>query len=228
MAEHQFEGYKQSKQQSNWDYEVYQADKKSKFFAPVGEPVESSQQVVQRFEEKYNNPEDFAERTKYYFQDDNIGYLKAERYQKMSEDEDSKVKYFAGAHTNRWACKRKMKAQEASDNFKTMAQKMYVYRKLSKKPDCTSTDKFALQEEVIKYRLKGMTAAAVVKGKSSEHEEYMKTKSKLSCSMVLLDQLDHLIAEEKNAKQLEVLNKKREALSKVVDNTREQLLKINM
>ena len=53
-------------------------------------------------------------------------------------------------------------------------------------------------------------------------------KSKLSCSMVLLDQLDHLIAEEKNAKQLEVLNKKREALSKVVDNTREQLLKINM
>ena len=219
-----FDGYKQAQKEQNMEFQT-RKEQQSDFLQKGDKTVEPAQQLIKRYESKYTNPEEFAERTRHYFKDASIGDLNAENYEKLSGDTQI-IENYSAMYTNNWASKRKSKAVEASENFKTMGDKMRKYSQITQQSSLGSLEKFTLQEEIMNYRYKGMSAAAVVKSKSSAHEDYMKCKSKLSCSMVLQDQLEHLMESEKDPAVLEQLQKKHDNLVKTIDNAQQQLLKM--
>ena len=161
-------------------------------------------QLMEYFENRNKDEEGFEARKKYYFTDSRMGEAKIRQYQRYANDEGGITSAHAWIYGNHYAWKRKSNASSAVKYFRAMQQRMNRYAKDDTKL-LDSYTKYLHKEEIMTYRLKGMLAAAETKSKYSEHEKYLKGRAKLSCNMLLKDQLCHYLQDE-NKKLLKDTN----------------------
>ena len=169
-------------------------------------------QLLKYFENRNKDAAEFEKRTKYYFTDQRVGEAKATRYSALAQGNDRTLNDYARAHSYHCASKRKNYATKASGYFTEMQSRMQSYA--DNEQLLTSVQKYARQEEIMSYRIKGMHAAAVVKAKSSQHGDYLSYRGKLSCYMILKDQLEHLIETETKINLKRQLESKLKSLNK--------------
>lgn len=177
--------------------------------------------IIDHYEEKSRKDSDFMERTRYYFYDTRLAMAKTHRYTDMAEDVTGRTTHISTIYTNRGARKRKKYAGEAAGAFKEMGEKMSELANFRG----DNYHKYLHQEEIMQLRLKGMTAAAVAKSKSSEHEANLKSRAKLSCNMILKDQLEHYIASEQDQTVKNQLKAKLTEVDKKITSAKEELRK---
>ncbi|MBP3784888.1 MAG: hypothetical protein J6I68_16760 [Butyrivibrio sp.] len=152
-------------------------------------------QLMEYFEDRNKNKEDFEARTDYYFRDALLGASKQQQYQRYANDENGITSAYSRSYGNHYAWKRKSNASNAAKNFRIMNEKMARYTQ-DDELNVDNYTKYLHREEIMKYRLKGMIAAAETKSKNKVHESYLKGRAKLSCNMLLKEQLLNLIQKE--------------------------------
>ncbi len=152
-------------------------------------------QLMEYFEDRNKSKEDFEARTDYYFKDALLGASKQQQYQRYANDENGITSAYSRSYGNHYAWKRKSNASNAAKNFRIMNEKMARYAQ-DDEQNVDNYTKYLHREEIMKYRLKGMIAAAETKSKNKVHESYLKGRAKLSCNMLLKDQLLNLIQKE--------------------------------
>ena len=158
----------------------------------------SADQLLEHFEKRNRGTEeDFKLRTEYYFMNSNIASAKAQRYQRLADNSRQYIKPFADKYSNRWTRKRKNNARVAAQEFTQVQDKMSELKQQDELLD--NWQRYLKREEIMEHRMNAMCAAAVTKGKSADHEAFLQAKAKLSCHMLLMDQLEHLLEEEENA-----------------------------
>ncbi|MBP3197934.1 MAG: hypothetical protein J6N21_13135 [Butyrivibrio sp.] len=154
-------------------------------------------QLAQKFEQRNKGgAEDFKLRTEYYFTDTRLAQAKASKYANLANNSREKIKPFSRVYSNRWTNKRKKNASKASDEFLNMKAMMQQLKE--EDASYNSLRKYYARKQIMESRIKAMSYAAVTKSKSSNHENYLKNRAKLSCYMILKDQLEHLIEGEDN------------------------------
>ena len=181
-------------------------------------------QLMEKYENRNESEEDFEKRTRYYFKDSAFARAKADRYRNIS-GKDAMLNKYAKMHSNRSASKRKSRAEDAAAAFSAMEMKIYVNNSDDESKLDTVTI-YKRREEVMRLRMKGMIAAAKVKGKSDLQEEYLKGRAKLSCLMILKDQLNHLINDAENQKNRTKLNSKLKSLDKEIASAYKSVKKL--
>ncbi|WP_024867108.1 hypothetical protein [Butyrivibrio sp. FCS014] len=184
-----------------------------------------AEQLKEYFDKRFADEGSFAQRTKYYFKEHGNPYHKQLGYKKLSKDEDNTLVEYSKTYKNQWASKRKSSADDASVYFNLMATKITLYQNDDEDENLSNEAKYKHKEEIMGFRLKGMLAAAEVKSKSGKHEDYLKGRAKLSCAMVLRDQLEHYMAVEKNNKTLDKFRKKLAALNKQISEAYQEIQK---
>ena len=184
-------------------------------------------ELAEKFEQRNKGgAEDFKLRTEYYFTDTELAQAKADRYRRLASNPRERIKPFSRIYTNRWTNKRQKNASKASEEFIRMKQLMEQLKTLD--GSLNSIDKYFARKTIMESRIKAMSYAAVTKSKSSNHEDYLKNRAKLSCYMILKDQLEHLIEGEDNKlikdhKMIEDLNKELKLLQRDIENTRQKI-----
>ena len=169
-----------------------------------------AEQLKEHLENKFiDNDAAFAKRTKYYFTDYKTGHAKEERYRKIHAQENNKdAENYYRKYGYRFAFKRKYHAMKADLSFTHMRNAMYDYRD----DDKNVTDvlkRYEHREEIMKYRMEGMEAAAKAKARNAKHGNYLVARGKLSCNMALKDQLEHfLLTPNLSVRQKNKLNSK--------------------
>ena len=163
--------------------------------------------------------EAFALRTKYYFSDRDAQTAKIRRYQKLSNIGENKDKLteYAGRYNYHKATDRQYAADTAAHKFMDVQNKQYEYRK-DDDPNSTvdSLTKYKHRKEIMKCRMEALKSVAFVKAQNKKHEKYLIGRSRLSCNLVLKDQLEHFIELESNKQDNAVtLRKLRSELTKV-------------
>ncbi len=182
-----------------------------------------AEQLQEHINERMENST-FEERTAYYFQNTGMIEAKARRYRALSnEGEDGDIENLASKYTYRSADKRKKRAREASKAFGKAAA---AARKLERSKNLTASALYGKREEIMRLRMEGMLKAAEVKAQSAEHEQYLKSKAKLSCLSILMDQLEEMQKEAKS--QMEdaeerKLSAKHRSLSKELEAVRAEV-----
>ena len=114
-------------------------------------------------------------------------------------------------------------AREASKAFGKAAT---AARKLEQCKNLPVSALYGKREEIMRLRMEGMLKAAEVKAQSAKHEQYLKSKAKLSCLSILMDQLEEMQKEAKS--QMEdaeerKLSAKHRSLSKELEAVRAEV-----
>lgn len=169
---------------------------------------------MQYYEERNEDAESFAERTRYYFKDTTYGLKKQEQYAKFGTEDNPELTAYARRYGNHWARKRIKSANKAARHFRDMTARTQRYAH----DDHDSTwDRFSHRKEIMSYRLNGMLEAAEMKSKSKTHERYLKGKARLSCNMILKEQLKSLLEEEQDPRLKRKLQSELESVqSKII------------
>ncbi|WP_034452958.1 hypothetical protein [Butyrivibrio sp. AE2032] len=176
-------------------------------------------QLMQYFEDRNMNAEDFEARTKYYFQDQEYATRKEQQYTKFSNADNADLIAYANRYRNHDADKRSRSAGKAARYFRLMNQRMARYRN---DQNADSLTKFEHKEEIMSLRLKAMLEAAEMKSKSSTHEKYLKGRARLSCNMILKNQLMYLISNEHDRRLSRKLRNKLDKINyKIIDAQKE-------
>ena len=154
-------------------------------------------QLIEHLKKKTDDKsaEAFALRTKYYFQDDQAITAKIRRYQKINQrgELQNKVDAYAERYTHHSAKHRKWAAETASIKFMDAQNLALEYKN---DENANSLVKYRHRKEIMNQRMEALESVAYVKAQSKKHEKYLVARSKLSCNLILKDQLDHFIAEE--------------------------------
>ncbi len=220
----QFENYLERKKQNQemqyrWDQEEKELPKQK---YEVGM---DSYDLVDYYENRMEQTA-FAERTKYYFEDAGLLASKSKRYFNISEG-GANVEEFAAQHKNHSADKRKKSANKAATAFGKAA---ILADKYNKKKSKDFYEVYTRREEIMRLRMEGMEQAAETKSTSKNNEIYLKSKAKISCLMILMDQLRNLSKMAKlkgDTKSLQKLQKKgtsiKKELHKVQSDMKENL-----
>ena len=168
----------------------------------------------------------YNERTMYYFKDQGLYAAKARRYWNLgNEEEGGKLDQFGEKYTHHSASKRRKAAKAAGNAF---GKATLLVKKNHEKEKKAKNDYeiFELREAIIRLRMEGMENAAEVKARNADHEKYLKCKAKVSCLMMLQDQLRNL---KKNANRvndqavLRKFDKKEEALKRELTTAKRKL-----
>ncbi len=220
----QFEDYLERKKQ-NQEME-YRWDQEEK-----GIPMQKfevgmdSIELIDYYQERLEKTS-FSDRTKYYFENAGLMASKSKRYRNISKG-GGNVEAFASVHGNHSADKRKKSANKAANAFGKAA---LLAEKYQKKKSKDFYELFTRREEVMRLRMEGMEQAAETKSTSDNNEIYLKSKAKISCLMILMDQLKNLKKQAAllgDQKVVEKLTKKeksiRKELFKVQDDMRTYL-----
>ena len=152
------------------------------------------QRLIEYFEDKVGDENEFQLRTEKYFTDSTLADKKRAQYLKYANNVNNITDNYSARFRNHYAWKRKRSASAASKNFRLMKERMQAFEGFLG----DRYQKYLRKEEIMKYRLEGMLCAAEVKSKSAPHEKYLKGRAKISCNMLLRDQLEHDINEETN------------------------------
>jgi hypothetical protein len=217
-----FEDYQQKKKQ-NEDMNVFYASREA-------ETLGTKKELYVNFPEKNDfeytldrrlQNTTFAERTEYYFENTELMKQKVVRYYRLSGDssdpEDNRaaeVEAHSRQYTNHWARKRKSAAMNAAIKFDKAVR---LQEQLKHAENLTPYQTFEKREKIMRLRLDGMLEAAKVKSESAAHEEYLKSKAKVSCLTIISDQLDNLWKEEEknvDVNQRKKFMKKQKAIEK--------------
>ena len=153
----------------------------------------------------------------YYFVSADLLEAKAERYKKMSEDENGDVAKFAKTHKNRSARKRKKSAAAAAKKFRA-AEELAKETKSSMEGENLYTHETA----IMKLRLEARIEAAKAKAGSAEEEKYRIAKAKYSSTSVLLNQVNDILRGSKHANNKNLLAE-RAKLEKQLERQRKEL-----
>ncbi len=225
----QFENYLERKKQNQemqyrWDQEEKELPKQK---YEVGM---DSYDLIDYYENRMEQTA-FAERTKYYFEDAGLLASKSKRYFNISEG-GANVEEFAAQHKNHSADKRKKSANKAATAFGKAA---ILADKYNKKKSKDFYEVYTRREEIMRLRMEGMEQAAETKSTSKNNEIYLKSKAKISCLMILMDQLRNLSKMAKlkgDTKSLQKLQKKgtsiKKELMKAQDDMRENILRTDL
>lgn len=216
----QFESYLEKRKQDKemeyrWDQEERGIqEQKFQFGMDAGELLDYFQERLDRTS--------FKERTSYYFKNAGLLANKSIRYRNIAEGK-ANADEFAALHQNYSADKRKKSAVKASQAF---GKASVLAEKYEKKPAKDEYDLYTRREEIMRLRMEGMLAAAETKSTSSENEDYLKSKAKISCLVILYDQLVNLkIQAEKKGdpKIVQKLEKKRKSIKKELDKVQKDM-----
>ncbi len=185
-------------------------------------------QVIQHLNNRFKDTAHFANRTDRYFKDTAYAKAKYNRYRNLSgdtegEDKSASLDEYAEEYSYHSAYKRKKAAGEASDSFEKMSNAM----KTLERDDASGQSllkRYKNREKVMKYRIEGMSKAAEVKSRSSKHEKYLVSKGKLSCYMLLNEQLEALMDEARQNRDMvsyeKLAGKRGELLEKIKKETK--------
>ncbi len=186
-----------------------------------------------QLEEKYQNrfrDSSYQERTMYYFQDEGLYAAKARRYWILGKKENNvEMERYAAQYTHHSASKRKKAANAAGNAFGKAAllvQENHIKEKKAK----NDYEIFELREAVMRLRMEGMGKAAEAKSRNADHETYLKCKTKISCLLILQDQLRNLRKNAKRFNDQRVLQKfaeKTNALRAELENAKRKMSTIN-
>ena len=202
----------------------YQAEKEKELPSEEGFDYKyDPDQLMEYYESRNESEEDFEKRTRYYFNDTVMANAKATRYSTLS-GKNALMNKYAKMHSNRSARKRKNRASDAAKAFGDMEKKIRKY--MNENADTVTT--YDHREEIMRLRMTGMIAAAKVKGKSDRHENYLKARAKLSCLMILKDQLNHLIPKAENKKNLSKLNSRLKSLDKEIASAYKEIKELSV
>lgn len=179
-------------------------------------------ELVDYYEERMEKTT-FQERTRYYFENAGLMASKSKRYRTISEG-GLNVEAFARSHRNHSsAYKRKNSAAKAAKSFGKAA---VLADKYSKKQCNNAYDLYTRREEIMRLRMEGMLSAAETKSTSEENEAYLKAKAKVSCLMVLKDQIKNLKKQAellKDQRSVQKLKKKETSIQKELREAREYM-----
>ncbi len=191
------------------------------------------EQVMDHLSNRMDDKSGFVNRTNRYFRDRHYATNKFHRYHRMDNngtlagDAEFKVEEYSEAYSYHSAFKRKGYSVDAKDAFMSMKDAMFEV--IGEDNVNTSfLDKYKNRENVMKYRIEGMTAAAKVKSRSSMHEDYLISKAKLSCYLLLKEQLKELIDDattEEDSKSVRKLSDKLVSLNKKIEKATSTLKK---
>jgi hypothetical protein len=176
-----------------------------------------AEQLREYLEKRFSDESGFAERTKYYFQEYEKTYNKQLEYKQLSESSNDTLDLYYNRYRNNYADKRKASAGEASKYYGQMASRIAMYQKDDEK-NLSNLEKYERKEKIMELRLNGMLKAAEVRSKSEEHEDYLKGRAKLSCAMVLKDQLEHYLTREDDQKYYKSFEKKLADINKQISD----------
>ena len=197
----QFEDYLEKKKQKQLiDFRGDIEQKQLK--APGMEIGMDSEQLINYYQSRIDNTT-FKERTAYYFEDARLMGSKARRYLTISKGGGG-VEQYAKDHVNHSADKRKKSAKKATQAFVNAGELILKYKK---KPAKDAYETFTRREQIMRLRMEGMEAAAETKSVSAENELYLKSKAKISCLMVLFDQIQNLRKEAERTGNTRLLQK---------------------
>lgn len=207
----QFEEYLERKKKDQgmeyrWDQQQREI-KEQKFEVGM-----DSDELIDYYADRLENTT-FRERTSYYFENAGLMANKSLRYKSLSKGELN-VEEFAARHKNHSADKRKKSAGKAAEAFGKASLLADKYRKKAVK---NHYELYTRRDEIMRLRMEGMVQAAETKSTSDENEIYLKSKAKISCLMILYDQIRNLTKEAKlkgDQKSVEKLEKKKRDLSK--------------
>ena len=217
------EEYKKSKSIAEQSL-FYEAEKEKELPSEEGFDYKyDPDQLMEYYESRNESEEDFEKRTRYYFNDTVMANAKATRYSTLS-GKNALMNKYAKMHSNRSARKRKNRASDAAKAFGDMEKKIRKY--MNEKADTVTT--YDHREEIMRLRMTGMIAAAKVKGKSDRHENYLKGRAKLSCLMILKDQLNHLIPKAENKKNRSRLNSRLKSLDKEIASAYKEIKELSV
>ncbi len=183
-----------------------------------------AEQLKEYYENRNRDTEknSFRLRTKYYFEDMYLAEAKAARYERLSKDQAA-IEDYENRHGGRQTYKRVNDVKNASASFRKM-QQVITKQVSSNRANLTPLQKYNQREEIMKYRMEGMVAAAQLKSKPG-NMHHLVTRAKYSCYMVLKDQLAHLIKEQQSARDRSELENKLNDVNIKLDSLYEDLKK---
>ena len=164
-------------------------------------------QLKEHFDLRFSDTEAFNMRTKYYFSDSDVATAKVNKYYSLygnsRDNRKDELAQYAKKYTYRSAKKRKYRANDARNIFSAMWGKMRDYeiaknnaKRAHEGGKLDDLKDYQFKEEIMKLRLEGMTNAAKVKAQSKKHEDYLVARAKLSCNLVLKEQLDNILKKD--------------------------------
>jgi hypothetical protein len=150
-------------------------------------------QLMEKFgvRTEWTNAEDFRNRTDYYFKDNRVANAKVARYRSLERDDDGVVDAYTRNYSYNRASKRKQHAGTAAGEFAEMSALMDDLRQHEDIMSVIAI--YELKERIMDHRIKGMVAAAYTKAKSKSHMKYLENRAKLSCYMILKEQLEQTL-----------------------------------
>ncbi len=177
----------------------------------------SADQLEQQLEER-TQISTLEDRTEYYFGNAQMLEAKVTRYRNLSQD-DRQTEVYSGKYGNKKAKVRRKAAREASDFFEMAKREMTEVSEIG----MNNFDIFQHRAKIMEYRLKARHKAAESKSRSKEQERYLKNKATLSCFMILKEQLENLMVQTNDKKQLAKFYKKQIELEKMMEAARENI-----
>lgn len=183
----------------------------------------SKEMLNEEFQNRKKTTE-FKDRTKYYFEDEDMMKAKAERYRRLVDD-GTDIETHAARFSNHSAGKRKKAATAAANAFDQAAQLEKSYREQMIKPD--SLGEFQQKKAIMEARLLGMKKAAEVKSTSKENETYRVLKAEISCLSILKEQAQVLSEEESNEDLKKELLKEIRKVNKDLAAAQKKMAKIH-
>ena len=210
----------------------YQAEKNKGIDINMSKFDYDSDNIIEHVNRKFDDgadPEEaavaFARRTAYYFTDAEVANAKVVRYSSLKPrgEKARDMEAYAKKYTYHDADKRKSRAEDAANAFNDMWRKIREYGEDANSDQYT---KYKHREEIMKYRLEGMINAVKAKAQDAEHEKYLIARAKLSCNLILRDQLSHLMAENGvNPAMLRKFNSKLAVVNSKIKDAADDLTK---
>ncbi len=176
----------------NVEKEMHTAEKMKTQLVNLGEEHKymDDQDLVNKYESRVMENSTFEERTRYYFEDKEMLDAKVQRYRSIANNK-AHLDSFADRYSNKSGYKRKKAAKNAANSFEKAA-------KLQEKMKTKNLKGFALyqeREKILRLRMEGMVYAATLKSYSASDLKYRESKARLSCLIILKDQLENLHAD---------------------------------
>ncbi len=238
MSGHGFGEYQKLHKEIKDQSLIYQEEKEQLFFNDAKHKIievpeagdnetvfdYDADQLMEYFENRNKDEESFQRRTDFYFRNEDKAQSKVVSYRELESNRQLLVP-LSERYSNRWSYKRSSKAGDAADYYAQMAKLITKYKD-DDDMNISSELKYKHKEEIMKYRMKGMKKAAVVKGRGDKHEEFLEARAELSCYMLLKDQLTHYISAEEDPLTKKNLEEKLETLNEKIAKAYKNLKKV--
>ncbi|MCR5452137.1 MAG: hypothetical protein K6F00_05855 [Lachnospiraceae bacterium] len=168
-----------------------------------------------------NSEEDFKIRTRKYFEDSELAMAKKDRYLETANDREA-LNAYSENYRNHRASKRRSSYMDASYAYERMSQEMDNAKNME---FANNYELYKQRELIMKHRIKAKEYTAKAASKNSTQEKYLKVRGRLSCYMLLKDQLDHFIDKEEDESIKRKLKKKLTSIEKNIETCKNDLKK---